>query len=58
MISELPALTGKSLSWVYNHIVKFLSGENVPEFENCGIISIIDLKGKVNRLSKAERQVE
>ena len=58
MISELPALTGKFLSWVYNHIVKFLSGENVPEFENCGIISIIDLKGKVNRLSKAERQVE
>ena len=23
-----------------------------------GIVSIVDLKGKVNRLSKAERQVE
>lgn len=58
MMSELPALTGKSLSWVYNHIVKFLNGEDVPEFKNCGIVSVVDLKGKVHRLSKAERQVE
>ena len=53
MMSELTALTGKSLTWVYNHIVKFLNGAEVPEFRNCGIISIVDLKGKVNRLSKA-----
>lgn len=58
MMSELAALTGKSLSWVYNRIVKFLNGEDIPEFKNCGIISVVDLKGKVNRLSKAERQVE
>lgn len=58
MMSELTALTGKSLSWVYNRIVKFLKGEDVPEFKSCGIISVVDLKGKVNRLSKAERQVE
>jgi len=58
MMSELTALTGKSLSWVYNHIVKFLNGENVSEFKSCGIVSVVDLKGKVNRLSKAERQVE
>ena len=58
MMSELTALTGKSLTWVYNHIVKFLNGETVPEFTNCGIVSIVDLKGKVNRLSKATRQVE
>ena len=58
MMSALTALTGKSLSWVYNRIVKFLNGEDVPEFKNCGIISVVDLKGKVNRLSKAERQVE
>ena len=55
MMSELTALTGKSLTWVYNHIVKFLNGAEVPEFRNCGIISIVDLKGKVNRLSKAAR---
>jgi len=53
MMSELNALTGKSLTWVYNHIVEFLNGKDVPEFKNCGISSIIDLKGKVNRLSKA-----
>lgn len=58
MMSELTSLTGKSSTWVYNHIVKFLNGEDVPEFTSCGIISIVDLKGKVNRLSKAERQVE
>lgn len=58
MMSELTALTGKSLTWVYNHIVKFLNGVSVPEFKNCGVVSIVDLKGKVNRLSKAERQVE
>lgn len=58
MMSELTALTGKSLTWVYNHIVKFLNCEDVAEFKRCGIISIVDLKGKVNRLSKADRQVE
>ena len=58
MMSELAGLTGKSLTWVYNHIIKFLAGENIKEFENCGIVSIIDLKSKVNRLSKAEKQVE
>ena len=58
MMSELTALTGKSLTWVYNQIVKFLNGEDIAEFKACGIISIVDLKGKVNRLSKAERQVE
>lgn len=30
-----------------------LSGEDVKEFTACGIISITDLKSKVNRLSKA-----
>ena len=44
MMSELTALTGKSLTWVYNHIVKFLNGLEVPEFRNCGKISIVDLK--------------
>ena len=44
LMPELPALTGKSLSWVYNHSVKFLNGTNVPEFESCGITSIVDLK--------------
>lgn len=44
MMSELTALTGKSLTWVYNHIVKFLNGLEIPEFRNCGIISIVDLK--------------
>ena len=44
MMSELTMLTGKSLSWVYNHIVKFLNGTKVPEFESCGITSIVDLK--------------
>lgn len=44
MMSKLTALTGKSLTWVYNHIVKFLNGLEVPEFRNCGIISIVDLK--------------
>ena len=44
MMSELPALTGKSLTWVYKHIIKSLNGIDVPEFENCGIISIVDLK--------------
>lgn len=58
MMSELTTLTGKSLTWVYNNIIKFLNGENITEFKNCGIISITDLKGKVHRLSKAERQVE
>ena len=58
MMSEFTALTGKSLTWVYNHIVKFLNDEDVTEFKRCGIISIVDLKGKVNRLSKADRQVE
>ena len=53
MMSELPKLTGKSLTWVYNKIVKFLSGMNIPEFTKCGIVSIVDLKSKVNRLSKA-----
>ena len=53
MMSELVELTGKSSSWVYNRIIKFLSGADVPEFKNCGIISITDLKSKVNRLSKA-----
>lgn len=58
MMSELATLTGKSLTWVYNHIVKFLNGMEIPEFKNCGIVSIVDLKGKVNRLSKAKEQVE
>ena len=58
MMSELTTLTGKSLTWVYKSIIKFLSGEDVIEFKNCGIVSITDLKSKVNRLSKAERQVE
>lgn len=58
MMSELVNLTGKSLTWVYNSIIKFLNGQEVTEFKNCGIISIIDLKSKVNRLSKAEKQVE
>lgn len=53
MMSELTTLTGKSLTWVYNHIIKFLNGEDVSEFKNYGIISIVDLKGKVNRLSNA-----
>ncbi len=53
MMSELTVLTGKSLTWVYNHIVKFPNGEHISEFKNCGIVSVIDLKGKVNRLSKA-----
>ena len=58
MMSDLVNLTGKSLTWVYNHIRKFLNGENVSEFKNCGMVSIKDLKSKVNRLSKAEKQVE
>ena len=58
MMSELVSLVGKSLTWVYNHVVKFLNGETVREFEECGIVSITDLKSKVNRLSKAEKQVE
>ena len=58
MMSDLVNLTGKSLTWVYNHIIKFLNGENVSEFKNCGMVSIKDLKSKVNRLSKAEKQVE
>ena len=40
------------------YMMSVLNGEDIPEFKNCGIISVIDLKGKVNRLSKAERQVE
>ena len=52
MMSELTELTGKSLTWIYNNIIKFLNGEDVIEFKNCGIISIVDLKSKVNRLSK------
>ena len=53
MMSELTSLMGKSLTWIYNHIIKFLNGKDVPEFKNYGITSIIDLKGKVNRLSNA-----
>lgn len=53
MMSELTALTGKSLTWIYNNIIKYLNGADIPEFKNCGITSIVDLKGKVNRLSKA-----
>lgn len=53
MMSELTELTGKSQTWVYNHIVKFLNGADVPEFTACGIISVSDLKSKVHRLSKA-----
>lgn len=44
MMSEMTALTGKSLTWVYNNIIKFLNSEDVPLFKNCGIISIVDLK--------------
>ena len=58
IMSELTSLTGKSLTWVYNNIVKFLNGSTVPEFTKCGIVSIMDLKSKVHRLSKAEEQVE
>ena len=58
MMSESVKLIGKSSTWVYKHILKFLDGEIIKEFEECGIVSITDLKSKVNRLSKAEKQVE
>ena len=53
MMTDLIKLTGKSLTWVYNHIIKFLNGEDVKEFAARGIVSVTDLKSKVNRLSKA-----
>ncbi len=53
MMSELVKLTGKSSTWVYNRIIRFLNSADVPEFKSCGIISAVDLKSKVNRLSKA-----
>ena len=55
--TELCDILHLSLAAVYKKIKKFMNGSIVKEFQQLQIVSIIDLKDEVNRLSKAKEEL-
>ena len=55
--TELCDILHLSLAAIYKKIKKFINGNTVKEFDRLQIVSIVNLKDKVNRLSKAKEDL-